>query len=80
MKKTGMSRKLDVLGRIVIPAEIRKSLEAKEGFVFDISMDGDNIILTPRRDHCVFCGSEKDLKTYGGRKVCPKCIGKLGKL
>lgn len=80
MKNTGMSRKLDVLGRIVIPAEIRKSLDLKEGGALDISMDEDRIVLTPRRDACVFCGSETDLKSYEGRKVCPSCVSSLAKL
>ena len=80
MKNTGMSRKLDVLGRIVIPAEIRKSLDLKEGGVLEISLDEEKIVLTPRRDACVFCGSETDLKTYEGRLVCPTCIGSLAKL
>jgi transcriptional pleiotropic regulator of transition state genes len=80
MKNTGMSRKLDVLGRIVIPAEIRKSLDLKEGGVLEISLDEEQIVLTPRRDACVFCGSETDLKTYEGRMVCPSCIGSLTKL
>lgn len=80
MKNTGMSRKLDVLGRIVIPAEIRKSLDLKEGGVLDISLDDEKIVLTPRRDACVFCGSDTDLKSYEGRMVCESCIGNLGKL
>jgi transcriptional pleiotropic regulator of transition state genes len=80
MKNTGMSRKLDVLGRIVIPAEIRKSLDLKEGGVLDISLDEEKIVLTPRRDACVFCGSETDLKGYEGRMVCSDCLGALAKL
>jgi transcriptional pleiotropic regulator of transition state genes len=80
MKNTGMSRKLDVLGRIVIPAEIRKSLDLKEGGVLEISLDEEKIVLTPRRDACVFCGSETDLKAYEGRMVCDTCIGSVAKL
>jgi transcriptional pleiotropic regulator of transition state genes len=80
MKNTGMSRKLDVLGRIVIPAEIRKSLDLKEGGVLEISLNDETIILTPRRDACVFCGSEADLRTYEGRMVCETCVGNLAKL
>lgn len=80
MKNTGMNRKLDVLGRIVIPAEIRKSLDLKEGGLLDISLEDEKIVLIPRRESCVFCGSEKDLKGYEGRMVCPSCISGLGKL
>jgi transcriptional pleiotropic regulator of transition state genes len=74
MKNTGMNRKLDVLGRIVIPAEIRKSLDLKEGGVLDISLEDDRIILTPRQDSCVFCGSRSELKGYGGRMICSSCL------
>ncbi|MGQ0680603.1 MAG: AbrB/MazE/SpoVT family DNA-binding domain-containing protein [Actinomycetota bacterium] len=64
-----MSRKLDVLGRIVIPAEIRKSLDLREGGVLDISLEEEKIILNPRRDSCVFTGAETDLISFEGRKV-----------
>lgn len=80
MKNTGMNRKLDVLGRIVIPAEIRKSLDLKEGGVLDISMEDDRIILTPRQDSCVFCGEKSDLKGYSGRMVCTGCLAGLDSL
>lgn len=77
MKNTGMSRKLDVLGRIVIPAEIRRSLDLKEGGVLDISLEEDRIVLTPRQDSCVFCSSTEELKEYGGRMVCSSCFAGL---
>lgn len=80
MKNTGMTRKLDVLGRIVIPAEIRKSLDLKEGGVLDISLDEERIVLTPRRDSCVFTGAETDLVEYRGRLVSRSCIAEIAKL
>lgn len=80
LKNTGMNRKLDVLGRIVIPAEIRKSLDLKEGGVLDISLEEDRIILTPRQDSCVFCGSRSELKEYSGRMICSSCIVGLDSL
>jgi AbrB family transcriptional regulator, transcriptional pleiotropic regulator of transition state genes len=73
MKNTGMSRKLDDLGRIVIPAEIRKSLELREGGVLDISVDNERIILTSRPDSCVFCGAQNDLTEFKHRKICVSC-------
>lgn len=72
-----MNRKLDVLGRIVIPAEIRKSLDLKEGGVLDISLEEDRIILTPRQDSCVFTGDETDLVPFGGRLVSRKVLPDL---
>lgn len=80
MKNTGMNRKLDVLGRIVIPAEIRKSLDLREGGVLEISLEEDRIILTPRQDSCVFCGSKSELKGYSGRMICSSCLAGLESL
>ena len=78
MKNTGMSRKLDDLGRIVIPAEIRRSLSLEIGGVLDISVDGDRIILTSRKDSCVFCGSNEDLSEFKERMICVTCCNALG--
>jgi AbrB family transcriptional regulator, transcriptional pleiotropic regulator of transition state genes len=77
MKNTGMSRKLDDLGRIVIPAEIRKSLSLKVGGVLDISVEDDRIILTSRQDSCVFCSSPRDLHEFKDRMVCSSCASAL---
>jgi transcriptional pleiotropic regulator of transition state genes len=77
MKNTGMSRKLDDLGRIVIPAEIRKSLSLKVGGVLDISVEDDRIILTSRQDSCVFCSSRNDLTQFKDQMVCSSCASDL---
>lgn len=77
MKNTGMSRKLDDLGRIVIPAEIRKSLALKVGGVLDISVEDDRIILTSRQDSCVFCSSRTDLSEFKQQMVCSTCASSL---
>jgi transcriptional pleiotropic regulator of transition state genes len=80
MKNTGMSRKLDDLGRIVIPAEIRKSLSLKVGGVLDISVEDERIILTSRQDSCVFCGAKNDLNEFKQRMVCVTCNSALAGL
>lgn len=77
MKKTGMSRKVDDLGRIVIPAEMRKGFGIKEGDLLEISVEGESIIFTKRQDSCVFCGSPADLKEFKRRTVCATCIREL---
>ena len=77
MKRTGMSRKVDDLGRIVIPAEMRKGFGIKEGDQLDISVEGERLIFSKKQDSCVFCGSSADLKEFKDRMVCATCIGEL---
>jgi transcriptional pleiotropic regulator of transition state genes len=77
MKKTGMNRKVDDLGRIVIPAEIRKAFGIREGDHLDIAVDGDHIVLTRLEDSCVFCRSGEDLKEFRGRLVCTRCMSEI---
>ena len=73
MKNTGMNRKLDVLGRIVIPAEIRKSLSLVEGGQLEISLDEWRIILEPTKDSCALCGGRNFLHQFGDKSVCSSC-------
>lgn len=77
MRDTGMSRKVDDLGRVVIPAEMRKSFGIREGDYLDISVEDDRIILSRREDACIFCRSTADLKEFRGRMVCATCVGQL---
>lgn len=77
MRDTGMSRKVDDLGRVVIPAEMRKSFGIKEGDLLDISVEGEQIIFSKKQDVCVFCASTEDLKEFKTRMVCATCIGEL---
>lgn len=75
---TGMYRKIDVLGRIVIPAEIRKSLDLKVGGVLDISLlNGSQMLLSPRRDQCTFCGLDEGLIWHKEKRVCKPCRDEL---
>lgn len=77
MKKTGMNRKVDDLGRVVIPAEIRKAFGIREGDHLDIAVDGDHIVLTRCEDSCTFCRSTTDLKEFRGRLVCEGCTREM---
>lgn len=77
MRKTGMNRKVDDLGRVVIPAEIRKAFGIRDGDHLDIAVDGDHIVLTRCEDSCVFCRSGEDLKEFKGRLVCSSCIREM---
>lgn len=76
-RPTGVSRKVDDLGRIVLPAELRRSFDIREGDHIEISVDADNIILTKRRTACTFCGSTDGLRPYRERPVCASCLSEL---
>ncbi len=78
MKSTGVVRKIDELGRIVLPSELRKVFGIGVGDELEISVDGEQVILQKRRDLCVFCGAEEPAIEFKGRKVCDTCAGDLG--
>ncbi|HVM35526.1 MAG TPA: AbrB/MazE/SpoVT family DNA-binding domain-containing protein [Actinomycetota bacterium] len=79
MKSTGVVRKIDELGRIVLPSEIRRVFGIREGDELDISVDGERVILQKRQDVCLFCSSQENLVEFQGRRVCEKCAGELGR-
>jgi AbrB family transcriptional regulator, transcriptional pleiotropic regulator of transition state genes len=81
MKPTGDVRKLDELGRIVIPIDVRRSFEIKEGTPIEISVDDDRIVLNKFIPRCVFCGGQSvDSGTFGGRVICPPCRDEIGNI
>ena len=77
MKSTGMIRRVDELGRVVIPKEIRNKLDIQEKDPIEIYVDGDCIILKKFESNCVFCGNTKDLIEYKEKLICKKCINDL---
>ena len=80
MKATGIIRKVDELGRIVLPIELRRNLDIAERDELEIYVDGDSIILRKYQSACVFCESTKKIVSYRGKNVCPDCIAKLKEL
>ena len=77
MEKTGMFREIDKLGRIVIPMEMRKTLNIKEGDPLEITLDNGAIILRSMKTRCEFCNAEYDLAEFSGKYVCRNCLEKL---
>ena len=70
LKSTGIVRRVDDLGRIVIPMEIRK--------IFNIDQrDGNNIVLRKYEPQCIFCGQAGDVKVFKNRNVCQDCLKEL---
>lgn len=78
MKSTGVVRKIDELGRIVLPSELRRVFGIKEGDELEISVDGEKVILEKRQDVCVFCSAANPAIDFHGRMVCENCAGELG--
>ena len=77
MKSTGIVRKVDELGRIVLSIEMRRTLDIAEKDALEIYVDGDNIILRKYQPTCIFCDNAKGVISFKGKNVCPDCISKL---
>jgi transcriptional pleiotropic regulator of transition state genes len=79
MKSTGIVRRVDELGRIVIPKELRTTLAINEGDPMEIYTEGDQIILKKYEPACIFCGEGKDVINYKGKNICKNCLNEIRK-
>lgn len=79
MKSTGIVRKVDELGRIVLPIELRRTLDIAIKDALEIYVEEGTIILKKYEPSCIFCGSSKDVITFKGKNICPRCLDELGK-
>ena len=77
MKSTGIVRKVDELGRIVLPIELRRTLDIDVKDALEIYVEGNQIILKKYEPACVFCGSSKDVIHFTDKNVCRSCIRDL---
>ena len=77
MKSTGIVRKIDDLGRIVLPIEQRRVLEIGDRDSLEIFIEDNTIILKKYQPACIFCGNAKDVITFKGRNICPNCIKEI---
>lgn len=73
MKSTGIVRRVDELGRVVIPIEIRNQFGIAEKDPIEIYVDGSNIVLKKYEESCIFCGNTKNLSEYKNKLICDKC-------
>ena len=80
MKSTGIVRRVDELGRVVIPIELRNKFDIKEKDPIEIYVDGSSIILKKYEPNCIFCGNSKNLISYKDKLICSKCAQKLSSL
>ncbi|MDA8335262.1 MAG: AbrB/MazE/SpoVT family DNA-binding domain-containing protein [Peptococcaceae bacterium] len=77
MKSTGIVRKVDELGRVVIPIELRRTFGIAERDALEIYVDNEKIILKKYEPACVFCGDASDVQHYKGKLVCRECAEAL---
>ena len=77
MADTGIVRRVDDLGRIVIPMELRRTLGINVKDPISISVEGERIILQKHPDACAICGSEEGTREVRGRSVCQECIADI---
>ena len=80
MKSTGIVRKVDELGRIVLPIELRRTLDIAERDELEIYLDDDKVILKKYEPSCIFCGSSCGCVTHHGRNVCMECIENMNNI
>lgn len=80
MKATGIVRKVDELGRIVLPIELRRTLDIDIKDPIEIFVDDNYIILKKYEPACIFCGNAKNIKVIAGKNVCSDCIEELKQL
>ena len=80
MKSTGIVRKVDELGRVVIPIEIRNQFNIAEKDPIEIYVDGSSIVLKKYEPNCIFCGNTENLISYNDKLICEDCSKKISKL
>lgn len=77
MKATGIIRKVDDLGRIVLPAELRRLLDIHDHDPVEVYVDKDSIVLRKHQPACHFCDSDHSLRAFKGKIICTQCVGVL---
>ncbi len=77
MKSTGIVRKVDELGRIVLPIELRRTLDISEKDTLEIYVEGSAIVLRKYRPSCIFCDSTRDVFQFKGKNLCSRCLKEL---
>ncbi len=79
MKSTGIVRKVDELGRIVLPSELRKTLNINVKDSLEIYTSGDSIILKKYLPSCIFCGNSENISEFKGKNICNTCLKQIPK-
>lgn len=77
MKSTGIVRKIDNLGRVVLPVELRRNFDINKDDPVEIFVDENYIMLKKYQPACIFCDDARDVVNYQGKNICKKCLAEL---
>ena len=78
MKPLGCVRQIDKLGRLVLPSDIRQSLDIKDGVdAVEFFVEGDKVIISKYQPSCMFCNSSNDIVKFKDKLICKKCISEM---
>ena len=77
MKKLGIVRNIDDLGRIVIPKEVRRTLGWESGTAMEMQVEGDTLIISEYKIKCALCGNDENLVDFNGKKLCGECVSEI---
>jgi len=77
MKSTGIVRKVDELGRVVIPIELRRTLQIEHKDALEIYVDGEMIILKKYQPACIFCGNASNIRHFRDKNICLDCLKEM---
>lgn len=80
MKSTGVIRRIDELGRVVIPIDMRTQLGIEEKDPVEISLENSSIVLRKNIQKCIFCGNTKKLITFEDKLICEKCVNNISNI
>ena len=80
MKSTGIVRKIDNLGRLVLPVELRRGLGLDEDPTVEIFVEEDTIVLKKYQPACIFCGNALDITNVKGKNICKSCLAEIAEL
>ncbi len=80
MRTTGMIRQLDSLGRVVLPIELRRTLDIQTKDMLEILVEGNSVILRKYEPNCHFCGGSSGLTSFRDKMVCRRCLRELKEL
>ena len=79
MKSTGIVRKIDELGRIVLPKELRNTLNIQDRAPLEIFVKDNYIMLQKYEPSCIFCGNSDSVNSFKGKNICKSCITEIAK-
>lgn len=78
VKSAGIVRRVDEIGRLVLPVGLRQTLDIKDNDSLEILTDKDHIILRKFKPACLFCGTSEEIRQFKGKNVCSKCLQSMG--